>query len=462
MYGSNWVIMNKIKRALSTKYLISILALLIPQAFADSESSAPILNSELVNIAQPGSTLEPQVQANISANPSAADIITGTGALGRSLGISPDTGLYLGGAWIGNTDYLFSGGVNDTQRSTNNSLFILNFTIDANKLMGWKGATWSAEFLQFDGQNTNANAGSIQGYNGLPGSTPLDRSELYQLWYRQSLFSDRLIFRIGKSLPSLDFDNVVKPVALDNEQLYIPAVSGLLYTPIFINPSTLGVMPGYYNSAYGVTASYAPIKEWYVTAGAYDGSLASGTQTGLNVLPGFTGSYLYVGETGLNWLLGQYKKPGNIGVGTWTNTGPISGPATIPQQIGASGTYIFGSQRLWYKDPNMDNSGISMYFQYGINNSAALPITQYGGAGLTFFGLIPHRPNDSFGAGVAISQLNQNTFSNYSETMYQGYYQLQVIKGIYLEPALSYIPNPGAGPKYPSAFAGTLQIITLF
>lgn len=455
MIQSKFVLNRKI-------HLIGLFLFNINQVVAVTESASLVENSEQVSISSANTESKALIQASISANPSAVDIITGTGALGRAIGISPDTGLYLGGAWIANTDYLFNGGVNDTQRSTSNSLFILNFTIDAEKLMGWKGATWSTEFLQFNGQNTNYNAGSVQGYNGLPGPQPLDRSELYQLWYRQSLFDDKFIFRIGKSLPSLDFDNVIKPVAVDNQSLYIPAVSGLLYTPIFINPSTLGILPGYYNSAYGVTASYAPIKEWYASVGAYDGSMATGTQTGMNLLPGFTGSYLYIGETGLNWLLGQYKKPGNIGVGAWTQTGPISSPPTITQAIGASGTYVFGSQRLWYCDPTVDNSGISMYFQYGINNSNALPISQYGGAGLTFFGLIPHRPKDSFGAGFALSQLNPNSFSNYSEMMYQGYYQFQVINSIYLEPALSYIPDPGAGPNYPAAFAGTLQLITLF
>ncbi|MBP9743090.1 MAG: carbohydrate porin [Burkholderiales bacterium] len=441
------------------KISLVLLILGIPQVFADSESTPLLVDSELIDISESQSKLN---SASISANPTAVDIITGTGVLGRTLGINPDTGIYLGGAWIGNTDYLFNGGINDDQRWTNNSFAILNFTIDAQKLMGWKGATWSTEFLQFNGQNTNGLAGSVQGYNSLPGPMPLDRSELYQLWYRQALFNDKFIFRIGKSLPSLDFDNVVKPVALDNSQLFIPAVSGLLYTPIFVNPSSLGIMPGYYNSAYGITTSYAPIKEWYVSVGAYDGSLATGTQTGMNVWPGFTGSYLYLGETGLNWLLGEDNKPGNIGVGVWSQTGPISGPPNITQEVGADGTYIFGSQRLWYKNPNIDSSGISMYFQYGINNSDALPMPQYGGAGLTFFGLIPHRPYDSFGAGFALSQLNPNSFTNYSEMMYQGYYQLQVIRGVYLEPALSYIPDPGASSDYPPAFAGTLQLIVLF
>ncbi len=49
--------------------------------------------------------------------------------------------------------------------------------------------------------------------------------------------------------------------------LSIPAVSGLTYTPVFVNPTLLGVMPGYYNSAYGLTTSFAPTKSVYIPYG---------------------------------------------------------------------------------------------------------------------------------------------------------------------------------------------------
>jgi porin len=80
-------------------------------------------------------------------------------------------------------------------------------------------------------------AGSVQGYNSLPGAKPLDRSELYQLWYRQNLSDNKIIFRIGKLIPTYDFNNVARPVPTQDEALSIPAVTGLLYTPVFVNPT---------------------------------------------------------------------------------------------------------------------------------------------------------------------------------------------------------------------------------
>src|SRR5271166_669787 len=122
----------------------------------------------------------------------------------------------------------------------------------------------------------------VTGYNSLPGAPPLDRTEFYELWWRQSLFSDAVVVRFGKLVPTNDFDNVVRPVPVQDPSLNIPAVSGLLYTPIFLNPTILGFQPGYYNAAYGVTATLAPSKSWYLSVGTYDGNGARGVQTGLD------------------------------------------------------------------------------------------------------------------------------------------------------------------------------------
>jgi porin len=100
----------------------------------------------------------------------------------------------------------------------------------------------------------------VQGYNSLPGAKPLNRSELYQLWYRQTLFDDKIIFRIGKMLPTYDFNNVARPVPTQDQTLEILAVTGLLYTPVFVNPTLLGRMGGYYNSVSGLTVTVAPTR----------------------------------------------------------------------------------------------------------------------------------------------------------------------------------------------------------
>ena len=249
--------------------------------------------------------------------------------------------------------------------------------------------------MQFNGQDTNGQAGSVQGYNGLPGLPPLDRSELYQVWFRQKLF-DMLVVRVGRTVPTYDFNNVTRPAPTQDQELKIPAVSGLLYTPIFVNPTMLGAMPGYYNSADGVTLTLTPTRHTYLNYGFYDGNLANGVQTGL-VGPQFNGYYFHIWEAGFDWVLGE-NYPGQFGAGMWYQTGQLNGPGDISEN-GTGGFYLFGGQRVWGREaaqPVVSDKGgkskispageqdasVSVFYQFGVNNSETLPVNQYFGDGL--------------------------------------------------------------------------------
>lgn len=401
---------------------------------------------------------------SISSNPAAVNARAGSGDaqkfIEQKLGITNNHGIYIDGAWIADINDLFSGGIPHADRWTNNSLFILGLTIDTNQLMCWRGGLFGAQLLQFNGQSTNAEAGTVQGYNSLPGPRPLNRTELYQLWFRQDLYNEKVFIRIGKVVPTFDFNNVIRPVPIGQSRVMIPAVTGLIYTPIFVNTSMLGVLPGYYNSAYGITLNLLPTANWYISFGTYDGNLAQGIQTGLTG-PNINGNYFDIAETGITWLLGKYQLPGIFAFGAWHQTGLIVGSPILSER-GASGYYLFGSQRLWYRDPGIDNSGVSAFFQYGGNNSSVLPMLQYAGGGLTAFGLIPCRPDDSVGIGAAFSWLNQKSFHQKTELIIQSYYQAQIIKDIFFEPVLSYIPRPATTPNHHSSWAATARIIVLF
>lgn len=399
-------------------------------------------------------------QAGIAGNPGAVNVLTGTGRLGRLLGFADDSGVRLGGLWIGNGDYLMSGGKNPGS-VTFNSLFIADLKLDLNTLQGIPGAIVGATFLQFDGQDSNGDAGVLTGYNGLTELPPLNRSELYQLWWRQSLLEEKLILRVGKTVPTFDFNNVIRALPIQGEVPFIPAVSGLLFTPIFVNPSVLGVLPGYYNSAWGITATAAPNPSIYASYGIYDGSLARGRQTGTHAWPVFDSYYFNIGELGYSWT-GEF--PGKIAVGGWGQTGTLGQGASV--ESGAQGFYALGSRRLWSFRQGNDGSAVLGFLQYGINNSTTMLVNQFVGGGLTGFGLIPGRPKDSVGLGVAVSWLNNPPRSQDTEILTQIYYQAHLIGDLFFQPAFSFVPNPGipnaANGPYPSATALILQLTALF
>jgi porin len=399
----------------------------------------------------------------IAANPAAVNIVAGSGWLGQTLGMRPDSGVFLGGVWVGNGNYLFSGG-ESPGTSSFNSLFVADLTLDLAKLAKIPGAQFAVEFLNFAGQPSNAEAGTVTGYNGLTGQPPLTRSELYELWWRQSLFDDGLIIRIGKSVPTYDFNNVTRALQTTEESLAIPAVTSLIYTPIFVNPTILGNLPGYYNSAYGVTTTLAPNEHIYLSEGVYDGDLALGDQTGLWAAPRFNGYYFNIAELGGGWVLGSNKFPGSAGIGGWHQTGTLSltSPTAAISQSGMQGLYTFGSQRLWNLTADSAGRSVSGFFQFGANDSRTMLANKYFGFGLTGFSLIPGRPADSIGGGLAWSWLNKNLGFRSDETLLQFYYQAPIAKNLYLQPVVTYVPNPGASPDLKPATVVTVQTTVLF
>lgn len=84
----------------------------------DAASSGSTTGADVVREILSGAT------AGISANPGAVNILTGTGLLGRLLGFGPDSGVRLGGLWIGDANYLFAGGAEPRMWSFNGAVLV--------------------------------------------------------------------------------------------------------------------------------------------------------------------------------------------------------------------------------------------------------------------------------------------------------------------------------------------------
>ncbi|WP_168221823.1 carbohydrate porin [Aquisphaera giovannonii] len=418
------------------------------------------------------------------------NLVTGTGKLGEVLGVNRN-GIRVGGINISDVNGILSGGLGPG-KWTGDSLTLADLSIDTEEFGGWEGGLFGTQFLYFtsggpgydiagieQGKNDpNALAGTVMGFNSLVATQPLSRAELYQLWFRQELFDRKFVFRIGKSVPTFDFNNVLRAVPLQDNAETIQAISSVLYTPVFVNPTMLGVMPGYYNSATGLVASLVPNNKVYAQYGLFDGNLARGVQTGLTG-PHFNGYALHLGEVGFNWRIGADEKPGKFGIGGWGQTGKLRG---LGGEVvdGAGGVYLFASQRLYWEAPGRNHNGLTSFFQFGATNSDIVFTHRYFGMGLTYFGPIPGRDDDSVGFGLAYGVMNdepkagsvfftlppgvslRSTALGKDETILTWYYQMKMADGLLFQPNLTYVPSPARHEGIPGAFALTLRMILLF
>ena len=156
----------------------------------------------------------------------------------------------------------------------------------------------------------------------------------------------------------------------------------------------------------------------------------------------------------------------------------------LAHQNGATGYYLFANQRLWYRQPDLDNSGLIGYLQFAHTSDHAAFANNYVGAGLTAISLLPVLPNNKISIGMAWSQLNDapiagtfwfpnvpsdSTSLRASELMFQIALQPTFIfplpRGFWsLSPNIAYtfIPTPGERPNLPAAHVLTARMIALF
>jgi porin len=416
---------------------------------------------------------------NLAVNPRALSGLFYSGILQQALGLSANSPIKVGGVLDLAGNFLASGGLKPSSIS-GDFVFGLGADVDASRLLNIPGGEFYSSLLEYQGTNSNGQAGSVQDYDALAPSIMFHRLELYELWWRQRLLSDKLIVKIGKINATGEFNQVLIPVPIPEANMQDWTISDLLYAPSGLNPTLFGRLPGYPNTAWGVTASFLPTNNFYASYGLFDGNAARGVQTGLNVGPDINGYKFNIGEIGYAWRLADQGKPGRFGVGVWGQTGTLV-TGNLTSEHGADGFYAFGSQRLWYRDPGVDPSGLIGFLQFGYSNSSANIATRYVGSGLTALGLVPGRPTDSMGVGLAWSKLNPGAYAGAiffpdvpfpfasatslrpSELMLQADYQLVLIlRRLVLQAAYTAIPTPGERPGIPWANVLSLHLVMIF
>jgi porin len=116
----------------------------------------------------------------VSGNPATVNIFTGSGALGRFLGFDNQSGVRIGGLWLGDGSGVLTGG-RVPGAWTPNSLTVIDLNLDTEKLWNVRGGLFGISFLQYSGRPTNGLAGAFPGFDSIEGPPPLVRQELYQL-----------------------------------------------------------------------------------------------------------------------------------------------------------------------------------------------------------------------------------------------------------------------------------------
>ena len=361
---------------------------------------------------------------------------------------------------------------------TYDGLTTASLAIDLEKAIGWTGASIFTNAFQIHGRGPTPNlVDNLQSVSGIEA----DRAtRLFDLYFEQSLLSDKLSFRIGQEGADEEFMVSKYGAIFLNGSFGFPALAALDL------PSG---GPNYPFAALFVRAKYQVTDQLTLLTGAYNGDpTGQGEGTPQQRDPSGTSFRLGDGVFAIAELWYDINKdpeggglPGTYKIGGWYNSRNFrdqlvdtSGRSlALPDSTGLGQShwnnyagYVVADQMVW-RGPGGSDQGIRVFGRVSVAPSDRNLVNVDAIGGVTQEGLIPGRPDDVFGIGVAYVHIGDKaqqfgrdlvTYTGFgqpfrnNETVLEATYMLPITPWWTLQADLQYVANPGAG--IPNEFDG--------
>ena len=356
-----------------------------------------------------------------------------------------------------------SGGEEQGFTTANNVGLDLNF--DLEKLCGLEGGSFLLSMSYRFGGSLSANyihnVFTVQQVFG--GGTFF----LTNVAYLQTLFDDRVEFRIGRIGAGDDF--LVSPYNYGFVQ------NGFNGNPvgIFFNSPGMTADP---NQTWGALIKVRPTARTYIMGGVYNGdpSIRDNDKHGADF--SLRGPLFAIGEIAYqpNSLAGDHGLIGNYKAGFWYDNSRFSDFNTGKSERGNWGFYTLFDQVLVRFGEQGSNRGFGIAGSFLVSPDQSISQMPYFfTAALVTRGILPTRPRDGIGLGVVYcdfsndvqnfqrqtQQLDPNVGVQSQETVVELTYRLALLKSaLYFLPDLQYVFRPGGTGRIPDALVLGAQV----
>jgi len=376
-----------------------------------------------------------------------------------------DFGLRLGGSYTAEVSGVVDGGVR--RRGSFRNLLVLEAELDLGVSLGIEGGTLYAGYLSVNPERGGSrDSGDIQIYSNIESDRHLDA--LYEVWYEQRLFEDRLRIKFGK-------------MDANDEFAFVSVAGDFSHSSAGFSP-TIFPFPSYPDSAFGVnvfgslSSADDPLR-LTLGYGFFDGAAAvDGIRTGSRGPATFfrtnkSDDYFHVGQLELDWnQLGEngsvWWQDGRASIGGWAHTGRFE-KFNGGTKSTTGGIFVTFEQRVWASDRLGDGAGLDrggwshgghlgedtseggggvwLFAQYGLADASVSEFSQHFGLGVVLRGTIAGRDDDSAGLYVSFADLSDRSGAGFDrdEVAIDAFYKLQVTPSAFVQPELQYIVNPG-------------------
>jgi porin len=356
--------------------------------------------------------------------------------------------------------------------------------MDTQRAFGWYGGLFNVSGEWIYGGNLSSHyLGSLQTASGIEADPTV---RLWELWYQQKLFEDRVDVKIGQQ--SLDQEFMVT----QNGGYFVNTMFGW---PMLPSADLPGGGPAYPLSALGVRARAHVTDSVTLLAGLYNGSPVSSIE----------GDPQRNNAHGVNFLIGQgvlgivelqyaYPSPNTIvqpnepdplartyKIGFWYDTWRfasqqwandgllLANPASsgVPQVLYGDYAFYGVADQMIYRFADDPDRNINVFVRPMFTPIQDRNLITFSlNAGLTMHEPILGRDDDTFGLGMGYTHVstgqqafnqqtayyNPGTFvpTRSSETFLEATYQYQAKAWLQLQPDIQYVIYPGAGLANPN------------
>ncbi len=331
---------------------------------------------------------------------------------------------------------------------------------DMHMLGFWKGLCFHADGYQIHGNSiTAANIGSLMPVSNLEAT---DATRLFELWFEQHMFNDKLAVKFGQLAADAEF------VISEGGGYFLNGTWGW---PSITAADLPSGGPAYPLATPGVRVAVNPNEKWGLMVGVYNGDPAPPCANEDPQRCNDHGLDFELDDPPLLMVEGKYSYnqnalAGTIKVGGWNHFGTFnhqrfdSGGALIAVTGNAGrpldhnwGLYGIIDQLVWRVPGSEEAKGVGVFARFiGAPEDRNL-IDFYFDGGLTFSGMIPHRPGDTFAIGFAYTNISDDVSAfdvDFGEPVARNYealieicYTYQINPGWSLQPNFQYIFQPG-------------------
>jgi porin len=342
--------------------------------------------------------------------------------------------------------------------------FDIVFNFDLQKILGLEGATSHFYGLGNNGGVPGDYAGALQGISNI---AAYNTWKIYELWYEQNLFDEKLSLLFGLWDLNSEFDS------RESSSLFINPSHGIGPDFSMTGKNGPSIFP---TTSLSMRINYTVTPSLKLKFAMLDGVPGDPDKpVGTHIVFGKDDGLLLTTELNYGNIDNEYGKGYNkFALGAWYYTSDFekvvqSNNDLTSTKRGNWGVYAF-AEGFVFNEHNFPEQGLALFLRGGIADPDVNTINSYLGAGAHYVGLIPGRDTDEVGLAIAVANYKYEgadteiftpSYDNKFECILELTYKVNINDWIMLQPDIQYVINPGASEINNYSFvAGTRLQIT--